>query len=243
MTQENTVFDEAKTPEQESVQTQEAQASAFNELVGEGKKFKSEEDLAKAKVESDNFIEQLKGELSGLREDLSKRETTEELLKMLKEKQSQPSDSKEDTIPQLSKEDIAKLVEEKLVETDKSKTQTRNLSEVNSRMTEVYGEKAAQILAQRAKENGVSVDFLKDTAAHSPSAFYSLIGINKPSGSTPTTEKSSVNTAAAFQGTGPKVGTKAYFDNIRKEQGNAVYFDPKVQNQIFQAKKAGTYDE
>ena len=42
-------------------------ADPLQELVGEGKKFKSIEDLAKSKVEADRFIDKLKSENDALR--------------------------------------------------------------------------------------------------------------------------------------------------------------------------------
>jgi len=46
--------------------------TSLEELVGEGKKFKTVEDLAKGKLEADSFIAQLEGELKGVKGDLTK---------------------------------------------------------------------------------------------------------------------------------------------------------------------------
>lgn len=240
MTEEN-VFDSVKTTEKESEQSQETQ-SILDELVGEDKKFKSVEDLAKGKRESDMFISQLQEELRGMREDLSKRATTEELLAMLKEKQSQPSESKENTTPQLSQEDIAKLVNEQLKENKTLATKEENIKQVGDRLVQTYGEKSAEVLANKARELNVSVDFLKSTAESSPNAFYQLIGLNKPGSHSQgvKVEQSSVNTSVDFQPSGLKPGTKAYYEALRKSDSRK-YWTPEIQNQIFQAKKAGTY--
>ena len=97
-----TVFDEATgTPKEET------QTSELADLVGEGKKFATVEDLAKGKQESDRFIEQLQGELSGLREDLGKRMTSEQVLEEINrqkvaEKEAAESRNEEPTSPQTS---------------------------------------------------------------------------------------------------------------------------------------------
>src|SRR4029450_8159059 len=52
----------------------------LEELVGEGKKFKTPEDLARGKAESDSFIERLQKELHGLRNELKSRLQLEEVV-------------------------------------------------------------------------------------------------------------------------------------------------------------------
>src|SRR5688500_15910791 len=67
----------------------------FSELVGEDKKFKTPADLARAKAESDAFIERLKQENSGLRNELKTRTTMEDFMKTIKESRptEQPVDN------------------------------------------------------------------------------------------------------------------------------------------------------
>jgi len=83
------VFEESKGTEStdntgESATSNESTTSVTDTLVGEGKKFASIEALAAGKAESDKFIEQLQGELKGLRTDLDKRLSQEEILEEIK---------------------------------------------------------------------------------------------------------------------------------------------------------------
>jgi hypothetical protein len=55
----------------------------LSELVGEGKKYKTEEDLAKAYLNADNFIETLKGEKRELESEVGKAKTIEDVLKAI----------------------------------------------------------------------------------------------------------------------------------------------------------------
>src|SRR5687767_9591535 len=79
-------------------------------LVGEGRKYKTVEELAKAYIHIDGFAETLKGENTKLREDLAKSTTLDQVLERLK---AQPSktvpdqdDKKGTTV--LSSEAVAK---------------------------------------------------------------------------------------------------------------------------------------
>ena len=66
----------------------------LTELVGEGKRYATVEALAKGRLDADAFIEQLKRENAGLREDLSTRLTAEERAAAVLAAASQPNDQK-----------------------------------------------------------------------------------------------------------------------------------------------------
>src|SRR5690242_15072647 len=67
----------------EPVIGEDPNADPLELLVGEGKKFKTPQDLAKGKMESDKFIVQLQKEQAALREELNKRLSVEEFVEKM----------------------------------------------------------------------------------------------------------------------------------------------------------------
>jgi hypothetical protein len=225
---------------QETTQEQQQQASAFESLVGEDKKFKSPEDLAKGKMESDQFIEQLKKEQAELREELSKRLTSEEVLEKIREANQQQGQSQGDnTSPQLSEERLSELVKKSLESTRTEETKLNNVQSVDQQLVNQFGDKAGEWLVNKAKDLGVSVNFLQDVASTSPQAFFNTVGLNQTNlgkasvtqGSVNTTVMSQVNTAGQ-----PQHGTKKFYDQLRKENPRK-YWTPEVQNQLFKSRQ------
>jgi hypothetical protein len=235
-------FDQSTTeqvPQQETTQAQ-PQSSTFESLVGEGKKFQSPEDLAKGKMEADQFIEQLKQEQAELREELSKRLTSEEVLEKIRENNQQQGQSQGDnTSPQLSEERLSELVKNTLESTRTEETKQNNVQSVDQQLVNQFGDKAGEWLNTKSQELGVSIAFLQDVASTSPAAFFNTVGLNntnqqgKASVTTSTVNTETlgqVNTAGQ-----PQQGTKKFFDQIKKENPRK-YWTPEVQNQLFKAR-------
>jgi hypothetical protein len=234
-----------QTQNQEAQQEQQEQnPSLLGELVGDDKKFKSVDDLAKGKIEADQFIDQLKSELSGLREELDKRMTSEEVLTKIREEANSANATQGDqTNPSLSEEQVAELVKKSLESTRTEEQRQSNLKQVDNKLVEIYGDKASAELERKANELGVGVDFLASVAMQSPAAFFNTVGINANQQTSAGVTTGSLNTESIGQvtgGNGPKAGSKAYYDQMRKENPR-TYWSSKVQNQIFESQKAGTY--
>lgn len=255
------IFNETATkPEDNKVEEQQQETpvnTVFDQLVGEGKKFKDNEALAQAKQESDTFIERLKQENQELREKLTEVNNSEQnldelrreintLKEQLANKSSEPS---HDTNGALTAEDVEKIVSSSMTRAEESRTRQQNLTSANDAMVRHHGtaDKAREAMEDKANELGMTVKELTAIAARSPSAFAKMVlpAVKETRQSTVT--KSDVNTSSDnFAQTygGPKNGTKAYFDNKRKEMGNAAFFgDIKLQQEIINAKASGTYDE
>lgn len=233
--------DQANDTEPSSVQTQ---SSIIDNLVGEGKKFKTIEDLAKGKVEADTFIEHLKKEMSELRDELKSKATTEEILKSLKMEQNQPAPS--DANQAIAKpEDIANMIRTEISQAEMTRIANENIKQANEVLVTKLGtpEKAIEFLASKSKELGLSVNKLQSMAAESPVALYSLLGLNnsqsKPNDK-PVGLSSQVNTSITEPAGQLVKGTKAYYDNMRRTN-KAQYFSPAIQNEIMKAAKEGIY--
>ena len=221
----------------------------FDELVGENGKFKTPEDLARAKVESDRFIEQLKAEAAGLRQELNTRLTLEQMM----DKISAPRNETPDPIPgsnqspsngeggakALNPEDLDRIIEQRLQEAEKRRMQEVNLNQVREVLTEKFGPDFATHLKQTAANLGIGEDFLNNLAKEQPKAFLKLIDSEAPKQAapastglfTPPKGQSIPSNSGSFAPTGER--KQSYYDDI-KRRDPSLYWSPKVQNQMHQ---------
>lgn len=239
-----TVFETDKPVDQTKKETPPVsnQDSIVNALVGDGKKFKTVEDLAKGKLEADNFIEEMKTEMAELRKDLSTSLRTAEAIEAIK-KERDPSLRK---APDESEPvDMGKIVRDELTKAENEKIAIGNIREANDHLVTKLGGKdeAKKFLSEKSQELGIPVDWFMDMAAKSPKALYNTLGVDAPAPVAPKGPmKSDVNTLAKdLNSPRVKEGSKAYFDEIRKKDPG-TYWTPRVQQQIMDAKKKGTYE-
>lgn len=154
-------------------------------LVGEGKKFSTAAELARAKIEADNFIEQLKRENAEYRKEVQEKITMDEFLTKVRSEVLPKEQTPEGRVPPQNSEPDSKQVDlEKLVQAAVEKREAYNKSQGNTQLVEAeltrqWGEQAAQKLQQKARELGMSLDKFKEIAQTSPDAFYTLVGLNK----------------------------------------------------------------
>lgn len=219
------------------------------ELVGEGKKFKTPQDLARGKAEADAFIARLQQEQQELRAELEKRSTIEEFMDRMNQKRKdsgtnpdepnrgQPNEN-ENNSTSFTQEDLDRYLERKLAERESTSKVENNRKQVIETMDRVWGMNSKVELNKKAQELGMTVDQLKRYAEDSPKAFYRLVGIeNTPSQtSSGLTTPSSTVRLPESQGSEKNYG---YYQKLRKENPSH-YFSAKVQNEMFQqASKLG----
>jgi hypothetical protein len=232
------IFNATEATSPASTQT----TGSVEELVGDGKKFATVEDLAKGKQEADTFIEQLKGEMAGLRSDLDQRVTSTALLEEIrKEREAQLQQSADaaqgNTSPQLDQGDITNLVNQTIEQREVQQTATGNILSVDTKMKEMYGEKAQEVMLQKAKASNISVEFLQDIASKSPEAFYNVLGITEQkTPTTPMTTGSVSTTGLAATQTTTLGDSWADFEKMRREQPKQ-YWKPETQQRLFRAKQ------
>lgn len=227
----------------------------LSEYVGEGKKFKTPADLAKAKAHSDAFIERLQREQAALRNELNTRVKIEELMdRMSTGKDTNGNTSQgtqtsgegghEGTAPKnLSPEDIEKVVEQRLAKREQEARVTSNVQAVKDRLKAEYGDNFANELADRTAQLGLTREFVADIAKREPRALFALLGLdaqpkaNQQNDIFSTPPRGSFNTA----GFGIKDTEKKFadFEKIRKEDPTR-YWSTQVQNELHkQAAKLG----
>lgn len=196
-------------------------------LVGEGKKYKSVDDLAKAYLSADDFIEKLKAENAELRTKSTSSKTIEDVLEQLNRQQSQPVDQQ----GSLSISDLSKIVEQTVTGLETKKQRESNLLTADKRMKEVFGEQANQKFAEVAKTPELKKIYT-ELAAVDPEKFVSLfVSPDVPKNVVDT--GGSVNTTVRYSDTNnssraAQVGTKEYFDNIRRTKP-ALYYSQDFQ--------------
>lgn len=240
MTTENVdLFGGDSTP-QDNPGPQSEAADLFATLVGEGKKFKSPQDLAKSRLEADKFIEQLKSENAEMRRELEKASKVgaiDEALNRLNDRLEKASgDSEEGVKPTaMSREDILAIVRE---DTLRSKWD-QNRKAIQAELVNKLGEasKARDYLSQKSAELGMSLNDLRSIVEKSPAAARNLLGLGAHTpapGPTPLPPNSRNTEAIA-----PTVGVrnKAYYDNLRKEMGTK-FWTPSIQTQMFKDREA-----
>lgn len=210
-------------------------------LVGEGKKYKTVEDALKSVPHSQEHINRLENELSELREDLNKRLNSEETLKQILEKQqgSEGQETPSDPVTPDAIKDLVKSTYEELTQEEKQK---QNIQTVESALESKWGDKTVETLKAKANELGVSVQFMRDTAAHSPTAFFNLVGMNGATTNpdhTTAPRNSDVNTTAMNENPSVRPNTYRWYQQLRKSDPKA-YYNPKTQMQMHEdARKFG----
>lgn len=209
-------------------------ANTLDQLVGEGKKFKTIEDLAKAKLESDAFIERLKQENAGIREDLNSRVRMEQLLERLEgssnedinrsgSNQNQSDDS--DNSP-----DIETIIEQKLKKREAEQTAAQNLAAVKDALEKYFGSDYNTKIKARIADLGLNETELNALAKTSPKAFLKLVGVGEQRQDTSPYQAPTSKTNVPVTPTGGQ-RTYKYYSDLRKADPS-TYWRPDVQLQL-----------
>lgn len=206
-------------------------------LVGEDKKFKTVEDLARAKIESDNFIEQLKREQAELRAELTARpavDRSQEILDRLEALRKEPV-TEQPANQQLERTEVNGLsindVERVLEERERKARAQANINSVKAKLQETYGDKYGQALKLIAEKNGLTAQSLDQLAAQSPQLVLNLMGqVKVDTGFTP--PSSSTTLGKEFAPTAGGARTKSYYNKLKAED-RTKYFSREVQTQMY----------
>lgn len=202
--------------------------------------------LRKRFNDSQAYIKQLEAEAREKEEALRQFEIEKRALEIMTEAQrkaaANPPPSKEAT--PASQEPAKSVDPDELVErvlkaqeqrTAKERAKA-NEQEAAERLVEIFGDSnnANKAVKARAAELGIGVDFLLSTAQSSPGAFYELMKLDGQKPSNSPAPRSDVNPVALkTHAPGVKDGTPEYYDQLRKDIGDAAFFTPKIQQQRF----------
>jgi hypothetical protein len=213
------------------------------ELVGEGKKFKTIEDLAKGKAEADAFIAFKNREYDTLKEDylnLRKEHTAgsrlEDLITKLSTAQQNssnesPSVNEEEKVPAFKLEDIDARVNETISRLEMQRKETANFNEVQAKLQEKLGPNYENILKQQVSDLGLSPEDVNTLAKKSPKAFFKTLGLEEQSkGDVFNAPPRSQNRSDSFSPSTTK-RTWNFYEKMRKENPS-LYLNPKTQVQM-----------
>lgn len=212
-------------------------AGLFTALVGDGQKYKTPEDLAKAYTNADQFIETLKEENRKLREQVASAKTIDEVLERMSTQSGAPEEDKP-PVAGITPDVVQQLVEKTLEGREAAKSKTDNLLKADALMKEKFGDKAADMFKQRAA-NPEKAKILMELAATDPIEFVNLFG-GAPSAPTNNMDTGSMNTTSVASNGGDRskiVGTKEWATKVRKEDPKTYWsqdFQYKLQQTVSQ---------
>ena len=214
------------------------------QLVGDGKKFATVDELARGKLEADQFIEQLQNENKLAREQLTELESKKakeasvaDLVDAVKNANKQATEEGNQPI---SEDRLSTMVREIMEGESEAQTRATNRARANKAVLDkVSGdvEAAKSYVAEKAKELNMSVDNLQALSEESPSAFLKLIGSEPNTGSQSAASLPGAANSGSFE-SGAKqdvvdgVHTKHYYDKLKADLGPAKYWNnTKIQAQ------------
>lgn len=148
------------------------------DFVGDDKKYKTVEEMARALAHANHHIGTLEGETSTLREQVSQSKTIDDVMARLAEaKNPEGTDTGGDDPSQQPKqdgEDVEATVKRLLEQQMSTQSANSNKQSVIDAMTKQFGTKAGDIWDSVEKELGVD---LEQMSANSPSAVLKLLGV------------------------------------------------------------------
>lgn len=172
----------------------------------------NKEDVLNKFQNADKYIEELKQEVEQLKSQKAGSEKLDVVLDKLSQLgEAKPVQESEGNTTQSEpvKDDVSieSTVEALLKKREAEKSFSRNVEEVNSKLSQVYGDKAADVVASKAKELGMTIEEAKRFAGERPKAFAKLfIDESAPKGSN--SIHSSVNTLGVTHNNGAKNKTR-----------------------------------
>lgn len=198
----------------------EPDKSYIEELVGEGKKFKSIEDLAKGKLTSDSYIKVMERQQDELRQMyLKEREENIARAKIEDLLNQSRLTSNENPVKEVSPSpppvDIESLLDRKLSERERERTAQDNFKTVQSKLREVLGNNYQETLKQQMQDLDLSLDYINDLARKSPKALFKTLGIDD----TPMMKdpfRAPPRSSNTFSPTGEKKRTWTYYQEMKK---------------------------
>jgi len=208
-------------------------------LVGDGKQYKTSEDLAYAHRKANEFIKQLEDENRGIRQELEvtnqraqEQTTMQDLIARMED--ATQSSGEADATP-LNPDAVLKMVTSHVDHLNEEAHQKANRVASNTLLLQHYNDdadKARLHLETKAKDLNISMDTIARLSEQSPTAFAELMGVAKQERvvQEPTTPANELRPEGTQDNTTQR-RNKAYYTALRKELG-IRYWDTKIQQQL-----------
>jgi hypothetical protein len=230
-----TIFNEGESTNDTTNQpTATTEGELFTALVGDTQKYKTQEELAKAYANADQFIEKLKEENRQLREQAASAKTIDEVLERMS-KQREVPEYDNSPAQEFNPDIVQQLVEKTLTSREQQRVKEQNLLQADKLMKEKFGDKAMDVFKQRAN-TPEKAQILMQLASTDPVEFANLFA-GTPS-VTNNMDTSSMNTTSVASSGGNRAnieGTKEWASKIRAEDPSKYWsqeFQYKLQQTV-----------
>lgn len=172
-------------------------------------------------------------EIASLREQVSKAEAIDDVVKRLSGQQADPKPEGNSDGDKGTNVDIGELVKKEIDAQQKVAQQATNREAVNQAMIAKFGDadKAALALQEKAKELGVGVDFLSSMADNSPKALLAYFNAASPAATPSNPTTNSVNLRQGHEPQKVEVGELSLVKSSSKDQ---VAHMQKIKEQVYQ---------
>lgn len=200
MSEEQVTQEQSVEPTTQEAQQQDTQAKPFEipteaqELVGEGKKYASAEDALRSVPHAQEHIKTLEAEMAQLKEELSTRKTTQELLDEIKSG-VKPAENTTQEVG-LNQDTVMELVNNTLKQNEQKKIAEANASQVAKSFNDKYGANAESVYNSLANDLNLTPQKLNELAATSPNLVLRLADLDPNVQTNVPKTSSSVNTEA-----------------------------------------------
>jgi len=215
---DQTVFEQKETEEVQTEQkSDKTEAGPLALLVGEGRKYKTQEELAKAYMNADEHISKLSDENRELREQVASGKTIDSVLERIEANRREQGDTTPVQSKGVSAEDIAKIVEQTITGRETARTREANQVKADRMLKEKYGEKAGEMFKAQAGSKD-KLNALTELASVDPDAFMQLFK-EEPYKGNPSDGSNTRGEGAQQHQTqnANQPGTKAYYDEMRRK--------------------------
>lgn len=219
--------------EEEGYLRPDPEKNYLQELVGDNKKFKTVEDMAYGKAQSDSYIkilerqlDQAKLDIADARAEAAARARLEDLVNKINNPSPyQPAVTPEPPKPEINMNDIESLVSKKIQETETNKRHKENLDMVRAELSKRFGDN----LEYHLKEVGLDGESAAQLAKINPQLVLKALGADKPTEAT--FQAPPRNTSVASPNRNTPQRTWQYYQDMFKSNPQLKY-DPKTNTQM-----------
>lgn len=202
-------------------------------------KDKPREELEAAKAESDLYIETMKLRFDDLSKDylaLKEQSNTGAQLKELLDRLDNTKNvdvtlntQQESVQPGIKPEDIEKLVNDKLTAHQQQQRQNENMSKMQAKLRETFGDNYQASYKQRLDNLGLTAEFADDLAKNHPAVFIKTFGLEQQQPQNTMNLPRNIQ-RPSFQPNAPKRDYN-YYQELKKSNPR-LYLDPKIAVQM-----------
>lgn len=206
----------ASTEDQTEPKVDQSEAGPLALLVGEGRKYKTQAELAKAYMNADEHISRLAEENRQLREQVVSGKTLDDVLERIEANRKAEGDTTPVKPQGVSADDIAKIVEQTITGRETARTRDANQKKADQMLKAQFGEKAVEVFRASAS-TPEKAKALSELAAVDPDAFMQLFKGEPYKGNPSDGSNTRSDAVAKPTVSTQQVGTKAYYDEMRRK--------------------------